>query len=660
MKKVTYGSPIPCFAIEKDVEEAKELVGFTVEDTADGYLKFTMAVSEKTAIYGLGETVGNINKKGSKFISFNTDDPHHRENTLSLYGSHNLLIFDELNITPKLGFFFDTPGKVIFDLDSEHKGKVKVTVCSKDLRVYFWQQDTAYAAVKEFLSYICRSFIPHLWAFGLSQSRWGYKDEKDIRNIIDEYEKADLPLDSVCMDIDYMDKYTDFTVNKKRFPNLKRFNTECNERGVHLVPIIDAGVKILPKNPFFKKGIERDLFCKNIEGKPFMAAVWPCPTHFPDFFKEEARDWFGKEYKMLTDMGITGFWKDMNEPAVFYSEMDKSKGILETIMGFLNPHTKEKKAMEETRAYKSYRHFYHEIGEQSYVNQDVHNEYGSRMTQAGHDGLTELTDKRFLLYSRASMIGGHRYGGIWTGDNESRWDHLFMNVRQMPCLNMCGFLYSGADTGGFGGNTTEELLLRWTAFSIFTPLFRNHTAIATKNQEYFRFENRSAFKNLIGLRYRLIPYLYSEFMISALSHDMFIKPLSFSFPYDEKARGIEDQLIVGGSLMIAPVIKEGATGRNVYIPKDMELIRYKSGTFTKEKVEKGMIYIEVPPDEVVFFLLPEKSFIYAKKECRNTMNLDLSDVEIIGDSDYKQYMDDGLTRKYSLSECVRIVKRCQN
>ena len=149
-------------------------------------------------------------------------------------------------------------------------------------------------------------------------------------------------------------------------------------------------------------------------------------------------------------------------------------------------------------------------------------------------------------------------------------------------------------------------------------------------------------------------------MISALSHDMFIKPLSFSFPYDEKARGIEDQLIVGGSLMIAPVIKEGATGRNVYIPKDMELIRYKSGTFTKEKVEKGMIYIEVPLDEVVFFLLPEKSFIYAKKECRNTMNLDLSDVEIIGDSDYKQYMDDGLTRKYSLSECVRIVKRCQN
>lgn len=101
----------------------------------------------------------------------------------------------------------------------------------------------------------------------------------------------------------------------------------------------------------------------------------------------------------------------------------------------------------------------------------VHNLFGYNMTKAAGEAFERLEpDKRILMFSRSSYIGMHRYGGIWQGDNKSWWSHLLLNIKMMPSLNMCGFLYTGADLGGFGADTTEELLMRWLEFGIFTPL----------------------------------------------------------------------------------------------------------------------------------------------------------------------------------------------
>ena len=116
-------------------------------------------------------------------------------------------------------------------------------------------------------------------------------------------------------------------------------------------------------------------------------------------------------------------------------------------------------------------------GEKALRHDYVHNLFGGKMTQAASEGLKELfPDHRTLLYSRASCIGSHRYGGIWTGDNNARWNHMETEIKMLPGLNMCGYLYSGADIGGFAEQTTEDLMLRWMALGIFTPLMRNHSA----------------------------------------------------------------------------------------------------------------------------------------------------------------------------------------
>ena len=131
------------------------------------------------------------------------------------------------------------------------------------------------------------------------------------------------------------------------------------------------------------------------------------------------------------------------------------------------------------------------------------------------------------------------------GDNKSWWSHILLNLKMLPSLNMCGFMYTGADLGGFGDDTTRDLLLRFLALGVFTPLMRDHAAEGTREQECYQFENIEDFRSVINARYRLVPYLYSEYMKAALNDDMYFKPLGFVYPDDKMAIRVEDQLMLG-------------------------------------------------------------------------------------------------------------------
>ena len=168
---------------------------------------------------------------------------------------------------------------------------------------------------------------------------------------------------------------------------------------------------------------------------------------------------------------------------------------------------------------------------------------------------------------------------------------------------MTGFLYAGADVGGFGANTTEDLVMRWTAFGIFTPLFRNHSAMGTRVQELYRFKHTDDFKNLIELRYAFLPYIIETFMDAAKNDGMYMLPLSFEYRDDLRAREVEDQLLFGKSLMLAPVYEQNKTGRYVYLPERMKLIRFRSyNDYDEEILEAGDHYIKAELNEVPVFL----------------------------------------------------------
>ncbi len=643
IRKYSFGEHFDTEAVVVPVAEGEVLPLFSTRQTPEGLILHCKLAPEDI-VYGLGETVGPINKRGHKYISYNVDNPHHREDTVSLYASHNFLVIDG---EKTWGFFLDTPARVIFDVGAADPDVLRIR-CTGGVTVYAIDGAGAYDVVRQFLSVIGRSYLPPRWAFGFGQSRWGYKTERDIRKVVDGYRDRGLPLEYVCMDIDYMDRFIDFTVNKRRFPDLPGFVAELKTRGIRLVPIVDAGIKIEPGNPVYDEGVEKGYFCVDKDGKPYGAAVWPGMTHFPDFLRSDVREWFGSQYKFYTDQGLEGFWNDMNEPAIFYTEDTKGcrKDALEG----------EDDEFQKDTNICAYKRFYHRPNGQMLVHHDVHNLFGYGMTRSSGEGLSRLMDKRYLLFSRSSYIGAHRYGGIWTGDNGSCWEHLKMNVRQMPSLNMCGFLFSGADTGGFGGNTSRELLLRWLAFSAFTPLMRDHSALLTRKQECYRFSGTEDFRRILTLRYRLLPYLYSEFMKAALEQDMLIKPLAFVFPEDPAVRTIEDQLMVGESVMIAPLTDKGRLTRKVYLPEDMTKVFYTGGEFVCTPAKKGTQTVRAELDEVVFFIRKGHAMPVGKP-CLCTAELDMTALALLGDGEsYELYDDDGFTKDCG-REHIRLLRR---
>ena len=660
IQRFSFGHPFPTQSVVLSLPAESGPVPFLTPDGSG----WQLTLSEQAAVYGLGEMPRGINKRGWHYITNNTDESRHSEDKLSFYGAHNFLLMRDGSTC--FGLFVDFPGKVYYDIGYTRHDLFSFHTETPDYDLYLLSGENENGICKEFRTLIGRSYIPPKWAFGLAQSRWGYKTEEDVREVARQYKEHDLPLDMICMDIDYMQDYADFTVNKERFSDLAKLSADLKAQGIRLVPIIDAGVRIDPNDPTCTEGLEKGYFCKKADGTPFVAAVWPGKAYFADFLRPEVREWFGHKYKALTDCGIEGFWNDMNEPSLFYSP--------ERLRAFLNDMAalREKDNIEQEEFFPrvvggamglmnspaDYASFYHEVDGQKVRHDQVHNLYGGSMTRAAGEAFADLRPgQRTLLYSRSSFIGSHRYGGIWLGDNNSSWAQLLANIQMMPSVQMCGFLYSGADLCGFSSDTTPDLALRWLEFGLLTPLMRNHSAVGTRMQEYYRFpEVLPAVRNMIRLRYALLPYLYSEFMKAALENTSYFRPLAFDYPDDPDAREVEDQLLLGEGLMAAPVYVQNAHGRHVYLPEPMKLLRLRAvDDYDEEILPAGHHYIRCALDEVLLFLRPGH-IIPVAQPANSTSELDDASLTLWsflpdGESaEYRMYRDDGVTTEYEKKE----------
>ena len=660
IQRFSFGHPFPTQSVVLSLPAESGPVPFLTPDGTG----WQLTLSEQAAVYGLGEMPRGINKRGWHYITNNTDESRHSEDKLSFYGAHNFLLVRDGSTC--FGLFVDFPGKVYYDIGYTRHDLFSFHTETPDYDLYLLSGGNENAICKEFRTLIGRSYIPPRWAFGLAQSRWGYKTEEDVREVARQYKEHDLPLDMICMDIDYMQDYADFTVNKERFPDLAKLSADLKAQGIRLVPIIDAGVRIDPNDPTCTEGLEKGYFCKKADETPFVAAVWPGKAYFADFLRPEVREWFGHKYKALTDCGIEGFWNDMNEPSLFYSP--------ERLRAFLNDMAalREKDNIEQEEFFPrvvggamglmnspaDYASFYHEVDGQKVRHDQVHNLYGGSMTRAAGEAFADLRPgQRTLLYSRSSFIGSHRYGGIWLGDNNSSWAQLLANIQMMPSVQMCGFLYSGADLCGFSSDTTPDLALRWLEFGLLTPLMRNHSAVGTRMQEYYRFpEVLPAVRNMIRLRYALLPYLYSEFMKAALENTSYFRPLAFDYPDDPDAREVEDQLLLGEGLMAAPVYVQNAHGRHVYLPEPMKLLRLRAvDDYDEEILPAGHHYIRCALDEMLLFIRPGH-IVPVAQPANNTSELDDASLTLWsflpdGESaEYRMYRDDGVTTEYEKKE----------
>ena len=334
-------------------------------------------------------------------------------------------------------------------------------------------------------------------------------------------------------------------------------------------------------------------------------------------------------------MGIDGFWNDMNEPAIFYSVKGLNKA-LDKAASLKGQNLDLSKFFELKDTFaglsnspEDYSSIYHTVDGKQVCHDQVHNIYGANMTKAAGEYFAEEFGKeKILMFSRASYVGAHRSSGIWFGDNHSRWSHNLLDLKMLPSANMCGFLYCGADLGGLNEKATRDLVLRYLALGVFATLMRNDAALGTSYQECYSFEYSDDFKDIVEVRYRLIPYLYRTFKKASEENDMIFRPLSFDYPDDKIARECETQLMLGDECMICPVYEQNVGGRYVYLPENMTFVKLSGTSITTEKMSKGTHHIEVALNEVPLFIKDGRQIELCKPAMR-TSQLDTTDTVMI-------------------------------
>jgi alpha-glucosidase len=473
-----------------------------------------------------------------------------------------------------------------------------------------------------------RPYLPPKWSLGYQQCRWSYYPDTEVLRLAETFRENDIPADVIYLDIHYMDEYKIFTWDPDRFPNPANLLKQLSDMGFKVVVIIDPGVKADSNFAVAAEGIKNDYFLKYPDGQVYIGEVWPGPSYFPDFSRPQVRDWWGTLLGDLLDTGVSGFWNDMNEPAVW------GKAFPLEVLFYDDGNISSQKKM--------------------------HNLYGLLMSQAAYDGYRKAKpNKRPFLLTRAGFAGEQRYTAVWTGDNLASEEHLELGIRMMIGAGISGIPYIGTDVGGFGKSPPAELFTRWLQVGIFSPLFRNHTHYNTKDQEPWTFgEDFEAInRQTISKRYQMLPYLYSLFWEAYESGSPILRPLFWHYQNDSIAylNEFQHQFLVGEKLLVAPVTKTGHYLKKVYLPQGKWL------DLNSEKMYEGpnSIIIDASLYQIPMFLnqgaiLPSQETIqYVGEKSGNVLNID-----IFAEIQYNRFLlyeDDGQSFDY-LQEAYRLTE----
>jgi len=483
-------------------------------------------------IFALGDKTGPLDRRGSTFVDWNTDAFGFAPSSDPIYKSIPFYVGSDSD-GRSYGLFLDNSWRSTFDFGHKDASAIEMSAPDGPIDYYVIAGPTVGDVVRRYADLTGRPPMTPLWALGYQQSRWGYSSDPEVRGIAQRLRSDKIPADIIWMDIDYQDRYRPFTVDRTKFPDLRKLNTDLNAGGIRLVAITDLHIAYAPNQGYapLEAGLAGNHFVRKADSSLYVAPVWPGPAVFPDFTRTASRDWWGNLYKDFIADGFSGFWNDMNEPAVFETPTKT--------MPLDNLHRVDSDDFAPRDA----------------THAEIHNVYGMQNTRGTFEGMLRLRPGvRPFVMTRASYAGGQRYSATWTGDNSSTWDHLRLCVEQLQNLGLSGFTYSGCDVGGFVGGASPDLLTRWYEVGAFTPVFRNHSAHDAPRMEPWVDgpEHLAIRRRFIEERYRLMPYLYALAELNSRTGDPIMRPVFYDYPDSMKSDCDKAMTFtLGPSLMVA-------------------------------------------------------------------------------------------------------------
>lgn len=571
----------------------------------DQFIQITTELAS-SYLYGFGEnthpTFKHTFSPRMTYPIFAKDQPV-GEGDMAEYGVHPYyVVVDPVSGTTHSVLFFNSNAQEYstFYLTG-NRPAVTLRTIGGIIDLHFFLGPTLEDVNKQYTQMVGLPAFPPYWSLGFHLSRYGYQNSDEVREVRMRMQAAGIPQDVQTLDIDYMLRFRDFTIDPDAWGDLPELAQELHNEDIKLTLILDPAVVIDWDNyPPGQRGKDADAFVKWSSSLYIpddqdptcqdyvVGYVWPdTKTVFPDFFKPSTQDWWKEELRILHETAsYDAIWIDMNEPANFGTNLDKPWNWPEgePDWSLKCPYTDRDSPPYPTKLIRvgdneSKRISDHSIcmegihtdGNNTFYHYDVHSLYGWSETVITFRGLQELfPGTRPVVLSRSTYPGSGKYAVHWLGDNTSAWSHLKMSIIGMLEFNLFGLPMVGADICGFFGDTTVEMCARWMQLGAFYPFSRNHNGIDQVDQDPGAWpEVAEISRHVLTLRYKYLPYLYTLFHEAHMSGNSVVRPLFSNHPTDLIALEVDDQFLWGWDVMVAPVHTEGATSRNVYFPEDL-------------------------------------------------------------------------------------------
>jgi alpha-D-xyloside xylohydrolase len=530
------GEPIfreQCEDFGTKMNRRTEPLGFTAEQINQWPYRITdagtaLALEPDEHVYGFGEKFIDFDKRGRIIESWVTQP--NGTGTEKAYKNVPFYLS-----TAGYGLLVDTDRKVTFDVGHSSSSTLELVVDDDTLSFFFIAGPSFKTILEQYTALTGRPPRPPKWSFGIWLSRCAYENWDEVNEVLAGMDKRDLPVDVLHLDPPWLNELCDLEWDREAFPDPEEFIMELHSRNVRIslweYPYLLADTNV------FQYARDEGYLIEDGTGKPYLISrvSWSSDrAAILDFTNPETVEWWKQKHQPLIEMGVDVFKTDFGE----YLPRDAVLANGKSGASMRNPHP---------------------------------NLFSGTVYQAFREAIGDEA----LLWARSGWTGGQRYPVHWGGDPSTTFAAMAGSLRGGLSLGLSGYGFWSADIGGFLGEPSPELYVRWAGFGLLGMSHARFHGTTPREPWHFGEEVIDAVRTLMAERYRLIPYLYTLAEIVRRRGLPVMRPLVLEFQHDWGARTCADELMLGDALLVAPMLTPGEE-RDVYLP-DGEWVDYWTG-----------------------------------------------------------------------------------
>lgn len=569
-------------------------------------IQFNLTDSE--VIYGAGERVLGMNRRGHKLQLYNR--AHYGYETKSELMNFTM----PMVLSSKIyAVHFDNAPIGYLDLDSNNNNTLAYETISGRMTYQVIASDSWYNLLDSYTDLTGKQPMLPMWSMGNFSSRFGYHSEAEARATIEKFQKDEIPVDGIILDLQWYGKDVqghmgNLEVLRDSFPDFEGMVKDFEKLGVHTVPITQPFILTTSKR--WDEAVKAKALALDSVGNPYTYDFYFGNTGLVDIFSPEGETWFWEKYKDIMELGIHGIWGDLGEPEVHPSGLLHATGTAD----------------------------------------EVHNIYGHNWAKLIYEGVRkEYPNKRLFLLMRAGSTGSQRYGMVpWSGDVNRTWGGLYGQTEIALQMGMQGMAYMHSDLGGFAGaNLDDELYTRWLQYGVFQPIYRPHAQEDVPSEPVFRSDAAKALaKQSIELRYKLLPYNYNLVFENNQTGVPLMRPLFFDYPDNKYYQTLAGTYFWGKDFLVTPIIHSKEKSVEVHFPIGAVWFDF----YTGEKIGGGLTKAIKTHESYIPTYVRGGAFIPMAKPMQSTKEYNPNTIDLhyyhdqsVKSSERSFYSDDGQT-----------------